>query len=143
MTLDDLITRLEGAEGPDRGIDVDIMNAICPRAEDEKIFFMDKLLQSRWGRFGEPATDIGYIIEAPKLTESVDAAIALVEKVLPGRRWTVDYTESPNATIWTFEDDAWRCGEETYQIVGATPAIALVLATLQALRALSKQGDRT
>jgi hypothetical protein len=139
MTMGELITRLEGAEGPDRDIDVAVMNALCPRADDEKVLFMDKLRQARWGWLGEPATDIAYFIEAPKLTSSVDAAIALAEKVLPPfTTISLDIIQAGkfHSAKIDKESEGEACGDHL-----TTPAIALCLAIIRALQA--KTGDRT
>lgn len=87
MTLSEIIERLEKAECGDRKLDLTIMNLLAPRAEDEKHLVMGKLLGAKWGAYGHMANQIEYFIEAPKITSSVDAAIALAEKALP--KWSI------------------------------------------------------
>src|SRR5215217_3197526 len=84
MTLDSIIERLERADRPDRKLDIAIMDLLDPRSDDENHLVMGKLLQAKWGAYGQMANQVDYYIEAPKVTSSVDAAIALAEKVLQG-----------------------------------------------------------
>jgi hypothetical protein len=131
MTLDSIIERLEKAESGDRELDLTIMNLLAPRAEDEKHFVMGKLLGAKWGAYGHMANQIEYFIEAPKITASVDAAIELAEKVLPGWEdchgrliWTHGLK---GERIWTADIRYWR-SSANHPIA----AIALCLAILKA-----------
>jgi hypothetical protein len=74
-------------------------------------------------------------LRIPELTNSLDAAIALTERVLPGSWWIIakgkmtDAEPLYGAQMLFGADDVIGEGE------GPTPAIALVLATLRALEA--------
>jgi len=86
----DIIARLEKAEGPDRLIDVLVGYAADYVVEDIS-------LRERMDRHS-----VEYMLEKvdrgfnsiwpllPRYTASIDAAIALVERMLPGRAWTIN-----------------------------------------------------
>jgi hypothetical protein len=103
MTISDLITRLEGAEGADRELDIAVARAF--------------LLP--WSREWTPP--------APPYTSSLDAALGLAERVLPGSRWMVERH---------FDGSGWamihaKPGTERDMTEAKTPALALVLAVLK------------
>jgi hypothetical protein len=118
MTMEELITRLEGAERADPRLDNDICEALLgwPEREWRSIDYMKA--------FGLA------------VTSSVDAAISLVAKVLPGRSVMMGWRQTSETRPWA-RVGLWADPDAT----GATPAIALCLATLRALQA--KTGDRT
>lgn len=99
----DLITRLSKLEGPDREVDVEIHRLLFPK---DSVF--------------------GHIL--PTYTASVDAAIALAERVLTGWRWRVG---DSYANVWI---DAKL---DDMDFVGShpVPAIALCIAILRAKEA--------
>lgn len=115
----DLIAKMEALDGPSREVDKEIHEATNPKLR--------------------PSLRYGNI---PELTASLDAAIALVERVLPD---TDDRRHS--CTIWTGRRPAarifyrQRCAEDeggwaigalnNWDVRGATPAIALLIALLQ------------
>lgn len=78
MTLDEIAKRLEKAQGPDREIDADLCVAL--------LGFQRAELSGRGLAVCEPKEG-GWIwpIEKWPLTASLDAAIALVERVRPDR----------------------------------------------------------
>lgn len=100
--LTSLIERLEKAEGPSRDLDAAIFDAI------------------------PPTTDAPY---PPEFTSSIDAAVSLAERVLPGRSIMMGWRQSSETRPWA-RVGLWADPDAT----GATPAIALVLATLRALQ---------
>lgn len=106
MTLSEIIERLEKATGPNYAIELAIKTAFEP------------------DRVG-----------IPSYTASVDAAIALANRVLPRRSVMMGWRQTSETRPWA-RVGLWPDPDAT----GATPAIALCLASL---RALSKQGDRT
>jgi hypothetical protein len=124
MTLPEIIARLEASTGPDRKLD-----ELIARHFGWTYEFDEEELSECW------RNPEGFACYVPRLTGSVDAALSLAERLLPGCRWTIDNTGPVTASIWHFEDDAWRAGEETYQVEGNTPPLALVIATLRALSA--------
>jgi len=64
--------------------------------------------------------------DPPRFTASLDATVALVEREMPGKRWSVVCygNNDTTATIGDSADDAWA--EHTF------PAVALQLALLDA-----------
>lgn len=149
-TLDALIARLEKAEGPDREIDILLTELLISPSEAE----LHRI----------------YSLEAYRFTHSVDASLALAERVLPGWTWRV--------ASCSVSDDAWVCPDFNHPELGkqfhemfdgafegrdpaeaiyeatdvdqrppGRPALALVKSTLRGLtilRALSNQsgGER-
>lgn len=78
--------------------------------------------------------------ELPWLTASVDDAIALVERVLPG--WTIACVGQDDGKKWHAElRRGYQTSFSTVALAGAPlPALALVLAALKALQA--QEADR-
>lgn len=128
--LSSLISRVEKATGPDRTIDVDVMNLLCPRSKDEARLVLGKLLEAKWGGVGEIANKTTYFVEAPRLTTSIDAAVSLAERVIPGRCMSV----LSNAKMLMYERGGWE-GHEVPQML---PRF-IVLATLRAIQ--SQKGE--
>lgn len=123
MTLQKLIALLEGAEGPSPRLDNEICEALMgwPGKEWRSIDYMKT--------FGLA------------VTSSVDAAIALAEKVLPGWRNSSIKTSEGEYAGYVWERQEAFGGDFHVEGVRSSRAIALVLATLRALQA--KRGDRT
>ena len=98
----DLIERVEKATGPDRELDIAIFEAAHPKGT---------LTGSGWlwtRREIAPAGLVWYWLDRKKLTQpdfvenytaSIDAALALVEKVLPG--WRRQFFERSDGSGWT------------------------------------------
>lgn len=95
MTLQELLERVEKADGPDRELDARIWKALNP---DQQVLFDGGDVRTRrpaeYGRLADLPLDgfgdwegIAGHIGAPCMTASVDAALALVETKLPG--WSV------------------------------------------------------
>jgi hypothetical protein len=125
--LQELLSRVEKAEGPDRELD----REICLAAREN--VSTDPLSGFVWRPNGG-----GGWSDVPDLTASLDAALALVERVLPGsyvelsgpRKYLHIPTPVPNrwkAYIATFNHDGDKTGW------AATPALALLAALLRAL----------
>lgn len=108
MTISSLIKRLEEATGPDRELDADLAIA-CDLISEREWWSTDYL------KFGL----------VPCYTASVDAAIALAERVLGPVGWNVQ----GNTNIF-YSSVAGHTSRSK-----ATPAIALCIAVLRALEA--------
>lgn len=142
--LTSIIEKLEKAEGPSRDLDVEIMNALAPRSPDEKRLFDGKVYPATWGAVGQVCDHIRYFVEAPFLTSSTDAAVSVLNEALPGWFWRCGSTPLfPNGWAFISRTDANNAlpGDEFACSDGkaATPAIALVLATLRALQSRGAQ----
>lgn len=145
--LQALIERVEKATGPDRELDVDIVWAIEP----------DRYRSAYWnGRLGKPGTTLPLKLDGlgrtsvrsncPALTASVDAALAFMERVLPG--WSIQLYRHPDGAYATL----YRLGEmasilngtverhvitpyyESIRICDAHLQLAIVAATLRAVQ---------
>lgn len=73
-------------------------------------------------------------IRVPELTASVDAAIALAERMLPGWHWSIYDTDGVGRCNAQMERPDFT-GAEDFDGTGATPAIALLIALLRAKEA--------
>lgn len=111
-----LIERLEKLDGPDREVDAWIGNEVEPTT-------------FRWERNYGP-------LAAHTYTASLDAAIALTEKVLPGWGFYLRSDKEGHGCGLVYPD-AFRV--TPCHCMGATPAIALVLALLRALQSTGGQ----
>jgi len=108
--LEELLERIRAAKGADREIDGDIAAAFeiapshLPRVTDVGRSWL-------WADFVPP--DDWETWEAPAFTASIDAALALVERVLPGWRLTLRQMSSQ-----------WRA---TMMDAGCSPGMTLML----------------
>lgn len=123
--LSALLARVESAEGPDRALD----GAICRACGDT-------VASNEIGGFiWKPADAEGWR-SVPKLTASLDASLALCERVLPTATWDVGSVERIDrkfysAIVWPANGgpDSGECHSD------ANPALALIAAMLRALLA--------
>lgn len=134
MTLS-LIGRVEKLDGPSREVDARIHYALFPDTEI--------LLDAKTGRRG-PLSEMpieGWAdweaicrhIDAKPVTASLDAVVALVERVRPGSEWAIDRKDELDGTPWFSAVIGESLAESR-----ANPAIALLLALL---RSLSSGGE--
>jgi hypothetical protein len=126
-TLQSLRDRVAQATGPDREIDAAICVAFGIEGKSRTV--------NRRGHFvnGKPVF-LRVVIEYPKLTSSIDAALAWMERVLPDTEGWVDFRLG-------FGGGAAECRIATNDPVFAvapTPALAILLAGLDALIAKEK-----
>lgn len=122
------LERLERLEGPSREADADIYIALFIPAE--RVGRIDRL----GGCVGWWPKDAPYVsaIDVPAYTASLDAVVALAERL--GFQWLKKSQEA--MTVYrplTPEQDERKEWAVHYGGTGATPAIALVIATLRAL----------
>lgn len=116
--------RVAALTGPDRKVDAALergfgLGIFAPIPDDAEL--------------GDIPHGPGYGSAIPRYTASLDAAIALVERVLPG--WARGFEEGP-LTCMAFVDPSdyeTRFGSAAYVEKGPTPAIAMLLALLAAL----------
>lgn len=119
--LDELIARVEKAAGPDRQIDFDFASM-----EGWTLQKMKGDRQPYWRKPGETAYYMRS--EPPRYTASIDEALGLVERLLPGKllRLSNEYQGFWRATVGLTEGTGMR-----------TAALAIILALLEALREAS------
>jgi len=128
----ELIERLEQLTGQDREVDARIFYALFPDAE--VLLDTGDLRAKRAGVRGplskmpidgwDDYDGICHHIGAGRYTASLDASIALVAQLLPGS-WRVGNLPSGGGFAYL--------GTSQVEHVGATPALALLLALLRAL----------
>lgn len=128
--LNELLERVKAATGPDRFLDEDIASE----------------LENGW-KWNESArcfvTPEGFMDTAPKYTASTDAALALVERVLPGAAsertaWRGHY----RCTLIETNEEGWHNGGKHFRIEATSQAsepIAILAALLSVL--ISKGGQ--
>lgn len=121
----DIIERLEKAEGPDRAIDVAI--ALATKDYSERAYQSDKMMRPK----GTEYTVERFLSDrlSSRYTGSLDAAIALVERMLPGWKWSLD--SEGRATLWN-----GRFGLERYKTIddgGRSSPAALLITMFRAL----------
>lgn len=143
MDIADLINRLEKSEGPSRKLNADILEITggCAHRETEYYCIEDGndtdsgFTCKRCGKdtYGE---------RVPAFTGSVDAAIALCERVLPG--WTIYFeaTDGIAKDVYLigpeYRDD--RPEQNASPSIGGKPtAIALCIAILIAVQRVKEQ----
>lgn len=135
--MTDLITRLSKLDAPDREVDAEIMSLFYVRGKRhigaymENDFGVDEPVDS--DVWIDPKTDRWVSTSAHCFTASVDAAIALAERVLPesvARRLIV-FNSSPAKAGF---DGTPERGKLFY-FEAATPAIAACIALLRAKEA--------
>lgn len=127
-TVKDLISlldRVRAAEKSDREIDAAIFEAIDPN-------FPTGALRM-WGLVGQAAFATGAYtsVKASTYTSSIDAAVALAERVLPGELWKVSSNFDEVAD--EAEPAYWARMRSPRLHFAATPALALLAAVLSAL----------
>ena len=157
----DLIAKLEALDGPSREVDAEIVfDAFATpvgkhKYDDGPIGYIDMADQPSWNlglRFpgkdrdwffscrkqikGETLLierDGSYVLmnslRVPELTSSLDSAVALVERLLPGWQFGIEWRREANGGV-----TAWcAANDDASRVRGASPAIALLIATLKAL----------
>ena len=123
MTLDSIIERLEKAEGGSLELDFWISVRVYDPCE-----YTDAELQADIDSVGIE----GMHIDAA-FTSSVDAAIALAEKAMPGWCWLVRNDEDAGAFAnVTKRNGNYEDGVDAFPVWAKTPALALVTSLLKA-----------
>ena len=138
--LQELLERVEKAEGGDRAIDTALELLLLsattkefPGADPRSGLVLILDAKERW-----------VTCDADECTASIDATVALVEKMLPGcwvdlcgpRKYLHIPTPSPNH--WRGMINAWNAQRDVVGW-GATPALALIAALLSAMIAQEKE----
>jgi hypothetical protein len=134
-SLTDLIERVEGATGPDREIGVTVLASLLaptPVTISKSPFNgawcayeIDWKGKERLWQTPMPFRQMGCV------TESLDAALALCERVLPGADWHLQTLPDGRAGFTAFIIQL----DQIAVAVAPTPAISLILAMLKALQA--------
>jgi len=147
MSLADLIERVEGATGPDReadcelwalhhGLTLEWQGTTLVAGEEGVVGWIDPGRLARNFYTNRAKTGPGSI---PAYTASIDAALALCERVLPEawpgfqRNRVTDPARAWSAWLEIFPEGVNF--PDTYDFNAPTPALALILAMLKALQA--------
>lgn len=144
MTYSDIIKRLEEATGPDRELDARIFcaaNNMIWEIDGQRVVGIDRDDGNNWETIGY--VDPGkyslnfttYREDIPTYTSSLDATIAIVERMLPG--WRKAIGENVHTGYWQGrvyrlrDDDIF----ERYGCHGTSPQLAMLIAMFRALEA--------
>lgn len=121
-----LLARMEAAAGPDREWDRRLWKATGQGTIRLVTGLgMNGRTPGRQTAFGPD----GLVSTVPRYTASLDAALALVERVLPGQAVIVGMRQTPDTMPWA------RVGKprDGADSVAPTPALALLAAMLKAM----------
>lgn len=120
-----LITRLSKLDAPDREVDAEIYIRFNIPAERAGRIDYSNGMVGWWPKDGPYVS----AVTVPAYTASVDAAIALTDRVLPGWKWYAGNWNDHAAVLSPDRNSDQRA-------VAATPAIALCIAVLKGHAAL-------
>lgn len=133
--LADIIARLETANEADPELDVVIWLAFTPGATRRDLVISATDKRPGW-TIDETRDATGRLITAPPVTSSLDAAVALAARVLPGWSYEVRASgtgDKGQATVW---NPLRAVGEIEFRVTGMpSPALALCLALVRAVAA--------
>ena len=124
-----LLSRLQGLTAPDREVDALIWLEFAPGATRKQWSYIHTAT-GRECHVDETRDVNGRLIVVPELTASLDAAVALCERVLPG--WDGFAPINATGEAWVWPAGGMSRG---HRANGPTPAIALLIAILTALEA--------
>lgn len=142
--LREIIERVEKAEGPDREIDCLLWAYLI---DGRTVTYLENNLVVS-DKPGDVQIILGWIdpgkvsrnfstsrVEPKEYTASIDAALALMERVLPGAGWERMIQPDNTVLIYVWGEDGPGKAFET----AAGTAVAIILATLRALQ--SQEGS--
>ncbi len=137
--LQELLKRVEAATGPDREIDTAIWLQIAPGATRSQWSYIHKA-SARECFVDETRDATGRWITTPAYTGILDAAVGLVEKMLPGWTGHLDFggSQACGYVIRPLTEGPLL----EHRAFGATPALALCAALLRALIASETQNEK-
>jgi hypothetical protein len=127
-----LIEKLKAATGPDRELDAAVFKACGHRVEyngtREFTPYLVTTDQREWRIAG------GYTL-LPNATASIDIALSLVDKMLPGWVWgiTAPVGRMADGMLWKPDTDDERGFSRKVKVEAPTPPLAILLSLLLAL----------
>lgn len=141
-TIEELLIRVEAATGPDRELDIDLCLALNYIAYDDAPMNLRRS-QDDPGWLDYECEEAGKLVDCtdkpPELSHTIDAALALVERELPGwrRRVTIE-THKVTADLYLLDTDfTGKFVMKRFESADAMIAPLAILAAL--LRALRQQ----
>ena len=137
MNHAELIARLEAATRGRRSLGRDILVALEVVREVEPSMFYGIGNEDVW-HYGDAAESEGCWQMLPDPTTSLDSALALAERVLPGWVWEIQI--DAGGAVVQCDDEWWGEGYVAPDVGGVyadakTPALSLCIAILRALDA--------
>lgn len=135
MTHADLIERLKAAECGSRELDAELF-WLFDRKGAERCYWnaacgLRGALPDDWNRIPLGLGGFAVVCLAPRYTESVDAALAMAERVLPG--WFVGLQQNRgDVPPWSAYLSPPEPREDDIEHDAASPALALCIAILRA-----------
>lgn len=137
----DIIYMLTKATGADRELDAVIW--MLTTAGATRASFLVKSETNRWPPYtiDETRDADGRLIIVPSFTSSIDAAIALVERMLPGWRWLIRpdkdgaFANLYPTPLWLAPEADWQEGRNCFPTIAQTPPFAILIALFRALQA--------
>lgn len=135
--LSDLLARVEAATGGDRELDGEMWVTLMWTRENTDPCFYELLDEGRWREALHSVQPNWRERDwVPRYTSSLDAALGLVERMLPGSYSGLQQNRGENVPAWSGYVDS---GDE-HEGWGASAALALLAAMLRAL--LSSEAPR-
>lgn len=136
--LADLLARVEAATRSERELDGAIYRMLF--STSRALIDPGDMRTKRPGEYGTVAdlaylsdADLGEYMAAPKFTASIDAALALAERCLPGHQWELCWGSMRPRPAAKHAEYSEKYGKFWRVHEGATPALALIAALLKAL----------
>lgn len=124
LDMSALIVRLEAAEAGSRELDAAISDELDPIANQHDGY------PGRWPfAEGSPLS-----LRTPAVTTSLEAALALAERVLPGWAWGVSNVPGLISDGILYQPDGLGGFSTSVRVGHKTPALALCLAILRAIQ---------
>ena len=129
MDLQTLLERVKAAGGPDRELDAELWVALEPGATRKQWSYIHEA-SGRECHVDETRDATRRLIIVPSFTASIDAALALVERALPGRGYEIHQGihETPMVRLIRPDESA----PDEYDSA-SPPALAILAALLTAL----------
>lgn len=150
MELEQLLERVKAANGPDRELDHRIWLALEPGVK-RKQWSYTHTASGRECHVDETRDATGRLVIVPAYTASIDAALALVERVLPGWFWRSGHVPHRHWDGTKYRDnwahlsrtDASNCdrGDEATGWADSVP-LAILAALLTALIAQKRTASQ-
>ncbi|MFN4296761.1 MAG: hypothetical protein ACK4FB_07945 [Brevundimonas sp.] len=137
----ELVARLEAASVGSPELSALVVKAALAPADT---WVAQSRFNSAWCIYERPEKpriwEVGGALRGASVTESLDAAVALVERVLPGALWTAGsniYDDAPTGQAEIYMPVPKDFHDGLGEVTAPTPALALCIALLKARTAAS------